>query len=98
MPLCLKIKVFAQCILPVLTYDCETWCLNTSMTQKLKVAQRGMERCMLGISRRDRKRNTDIRTKTGVSDIIVRVKKMKWNWAGHIARRMDERWTKEVLN
>ena len=98
MPLCLKRKVFDQCILPVMTYGCETWSLNTKMIQKLRVAQRGMERCMLGISKRDRQRNKDVRTRTKVSDIIIRVKKLKWNWAGHVARRQDGRWTKEILN
>ena len=98
MPLCLKRKVFDQCILPVITYGCETWSLNSKMIQKLRVTQRGMERCMLGISKRDRERNVDIRAKTKISDIIVRVKKLKWNWAGHIARRQDRRWTKEILD
>ena len=81
-----------------MTYGCEAWNLNSKMTQKLQVAQRGMERCMLGISKRDRQRNKDIRAQTKVSDIIVRVVRLKWNWAGHVARRQDERWTKEILN
>ena len=47
MPLCLKRKVFDQCALPVMTCGCETWSLNFKMIQKFRVAQRGMERCML---------------------------------------------------
>ena len=93
-----KKEIFDQCVLPVLTYGCETWNLSVKMMQKLRVAQKGMERCMLGISKRDRKRNTIIRAQTKVSDIIVRVKKLNWDWAGHIARRQDGRWTKEILN
>jgi len=58
-PLCLKRKVYDQCVLPVLTYGCETWTLNAKMTQKLQVAQRGMERCMLGITKRDKKINIE---------------------------------------
>ena len=56
-----------------------------------RVAQKGMKKCMLGISKRDRKRNTIIRAQTKVSDIIVRVKKLKWDWA-----RQNGRWTKEI--
>ena len=40
----LKRKVFDQCILPVLTYGCDTWTLIAKVIQKLKVIQRSMER------------------------------------------------------
>jgi hypothetical protein len=52
---------------------------------------------MLGITRRDRKRNTWVKSMTKVADIAERVKKLKWQWPGHIARRMDGRWTREIL-
>ena len=97
MPLYLKKKTFDQCILPVLTYGCETWTLNTTIVHKLQVAQRNMERSMLGITRRDRKRIDWIRQKTKVSDIVERIKSLKWSWAGHVARRTDDRWTRKVL-
>ena len=48
-------------------------------------------------NRRDRKRNEWIRTQTKVEDVIKTAKKMKWRWAGHIARRTDGRWTTNVL-
>ena len=32
MPFCLKRKLFDQCVLPVLTYGCETWTLNSKST------------------------------------------------------------------
>ena len=98
MPICLKRKVFDQCVLPVLTYGCETWTLNAKATQKLKVPQRSMERQMLNISRRDKKKNTWIRQQTKICDIMRRVASRKWQWAGHIARRSDQRWTTEILN
>ena len=41
----------------------------------LRIAQRAMERAMLGITMRDRHRLTWIRTKTGVKDIVQVVKK-----------------------
>ena len=97
MPLYLKKKAFDQCILPVLTYGCETWNLKAAVTQKLQVAQRSMERAMLGITRRDRKRIGWIREQTKVTDIIHRIKSLKWQWAGHIARRTDNRWTTKIV-
>ena len=97
LPICLKRKVFDQCILPVLTYASETWTLTNRTIRKLQTTQRSMERCMLGFTRRNRKRNTWIREQTKVTDVICRVKKLKWNWVGHLARRNDDRWTTKVL-
>ena len=56
------------------------------MMEKLAVAQCKMERIMLGIILRDRKRNTWIRQETGVSDIINAIRNAKHRWVGHIAR------------
>ena len=97
MPVALKKVIFDQCVLPVLTYGCETWTLNEFVKGKLRTAQRGMERSMLGYTRKDRKRADVIRTITKVHDIVETVKTLKWQWAGHIARRSDGRWTKAVL-
>ena len=58
---------------------------------KLAIAKSKMERIMLGIILRDRKRNTWIRQETG--DIINAIRKVKHRWAGHIARLSDNRWT-----
>ena len=52
-----KRKVFNKYILPVMTYGSETWALNHAMEETLSVNQRKMERIMLGITLRDRKRN-----------------------------------------
>lgn len=51
---------------------------------------------MLGISLVDRVPNVEIRQRTKVEDVGKRITKLKWNWAGHLARREDDRWTKAV--
>ncbi|RVE54059.1 hypothetical protein evm_001182 [Chilo suppressalis] len=56
-PQCLKTKVFNQCVLPVMTYGAETWTLMVRLVHRFKVAQRAMERAMLGVSLKDRIRN-----------------------------------------
>ncbi|KAI8438853.1 hypothetical protein MSG28_011199 [Choristoneura fumiferana] len=35
--------------------------------------------------------------RTKVTDIVRRIAKLKWQWAGHIARRTDGRWGQKVL-
>ena len=52
---------------------------------------------MLGVSLKDRIRNEMIRQRTKVTDIAHRISKLKWQWAGHISRRTDNRWSKRAL-
>ena len=92
----LRRRVFNQCVLPTMTYGAETWSTTKEIEQKLIVTQRAMERKMLNISLRDRCKNSDIRNKTQVKDILTKINEMKWRWAGHIARINDNRWTKRV--
>ena len=96
MPICLKRKVFNQCVLPAMTYGSETWAVTKKMEQKLTTAQHSMERSMLGITKWDRKTLQWIRVQTQVMDIIQNIKGKKWSWAGHLARTSDNRWTKRI--
>ena len=80
-----------------MTYETETWPLNMGLIRKLKVAQRAMERTMLGVSLRDQIRNEEIRKRTRVTDIARQISRLKWQWAGHIVRRTDGRWGRKVL-
>ena len=49
-----------------MVYGSETWALTKAHMDLLSVAQRKMERIMLGITLHDHKRNTWIRHQTGV--------------------------------
>ncbi|CAH2243395.1 jg5200 [Pararge aegeria aegeria] len=55
------------------------------------------ERAVLAVSLRDQIRNGKIRRRARVTDIAQRVAKLKWQRAGHIARRTDGRWGLKVL-
>ena len=48
---------------------------------------------MFNVKLTDRIRNTIIRQRTRVTDIVQFVTNTKWKWAGHIARMKDNRWT-----
>ena len=92
-PMCLKRKVFNQCINPTLTYGCQTWTLTKELVHKIEICQRKMERKILGIKQIDKIPNKTIREKTGISDILEIITKTRWKWAGHVARMKDNRWT-----
>ena len=91
----IKSKVHNEYVLPVMVYDSATWALNKAHMVLLSVGQRKIERVMLGITRRDHKRNIWIRHQTAVNYIIDVTKKGILGWAGHIARFKDNR-TKTV--
>ena len=93
-PMCLKRKVFNQCIIPTITYGCQTWTLTEKIMRKIRTTQRAMERKMLGIKLQDKVPNNKIRQQTGTMDIAENILRLKWKWAGHLARTQDNRWTK----
>jgi len=97
-PMTWRKRVFNQCVLPTMTYGAETWTTTKKLETKLKTAQRAMERSMLHISLRDKIRCTEIRKRTGVKDIIEKIKEAKWRWAGHVARMDDNRWTRRITD
>lgn len=97
-PQCLKTRLYNQCVLPTMTYGAETWTLTKEAVHKVQVAQRAMERAMLGIKLQDRVRNIEIRRRTKVRDVGEVITKLKWSWAGHIARQRDGRWTKTLTD
>lgn len=91
-----KARIFDQCILPVLTYGAETWVFTRDIIDKLEVAQRAVERKLVGVTLRDRKTNEWLRQQSKVTDVTKRVAHLKWKWAGHVARK-DGSWSKRLL-
>lgn len=96
MPLINKTTVFNSCILPVLTYGAQTWALTSKQSGTLRVCQNKMERSILNLKLRDKVKLENIRSKTKVMDVTYTVKKLKWNWAGHMIRNNRDKWTKDV--
>ena len=62
-PMCLKRKVYNQCVLTAITYGSQTWAITKRMQERLRTTQRSMERVMVGTTRRDRKTNVAETTK-----------------------------------
>ncbi|CAH2088608.1 unnamed protein product [Euphydryas editha] len=96
MPIKIKQKVMDTCILPSLTYASQTWKFTQQAKAKIRTCQRGMERSMLNVTKIQKIPHTVIRSKTKVTDALIFCKRLKWRWAGHIARLTDNRWTTRV--
>ncbi|XP_030025374.2 uncharacterized protein LOC115443910 [Manduca sexta] len=94
----IKRKVFNTCVLPCITYGCETWSLTKHHRNMLEHCQRSMERSLIGIKKQDKRRNTFIRSKTKVTDVLTRIDNLKWRWTGHMLRSTQEKWSKIVTD
>ena len=73
LPMSLKRKVFNQCVLPAITYGCQTWSLTKALVKKLETSQRAMD-----VKLEDRIRNSTIRQRARVTDIVPYVTNTKW--------------------
>ncbi|KAJ8735284.1 hypothetical protein PYW07_006904 [Mythimna separata] len=91
-----KRKVYNMCILPCLTYGCQTWSLTEKLSNKITVCQNGIERSVLGVKRKDKIKLTKIKNETKFKDVSKVCKTLKWKWTGHMLREKNEKWTKII--
>lgn len=71
--------IYDLCVLLVVTYKMETATLTKKISKKLKTTEKSEERKMLGVNLRDMLKNTTIRERTRVTDIVKRIEKLKWS-------------------
>lgn len=88
----IKREIMDMCILPVLIYGAQTWSLTEKQKNMLRINQRKMERKILCISLKDKIRNSEIRKRTGIQDVVIRATDIKWKWGGHLMRMEQQRW------
>ena len=89
-----KTKILNSCVLPTLKYGSQTWATNKNDERKIKVMQNSMERSMMGIRLRDRISLNTIRNRIkNRIDSLHDIKRQKWDWAGHVSRQNEKRWT-----
>ncbi len=95
----LKSAVFNMCLVPSLIYGSQTWAMTTKQKNRVRVTQNALERAILGINKRDRVRITKIKNQLkNNTDVLEKIYRQKWKWAGHLMRQMDDRWTKSCTN
>ena len=89
----LKRKVFNQCILPTLTYECQTWDTDERYKDGILPTENRKKNVMLGKKFIDKEPNLEIRERTKINGILEEITKLKWKWAGYVAHMRDNRWT-----
>ena len=92
----LKKRLFDMCILPAMLYGSETWTTIKDTRYELAVAQRRMERMMVGVTWQDRVSNEELRRRTKIIDIVKAAAERKAMWAKRITMMDQERWAQAV--
>ena len=93
----LKIKIYRNIILPVVLYGCEAWSLTAREEKKLRVFENMVLRRIFG-PRRDgvtgewrRLHNEELNGLYSSPNIVRVIKSRRMRWAGHVARKGEER-------
>ena len=97
-PVKVKLIIFNTILKPILTYAAETWSLTTKTSSQIQAAEMKTLRLILGVTRRDRIRNTVIRERLGVEPVLDTVEKSRLRWYGHVQRMPADEYPKHYLN
>lgn len=92
-----KLKVYVQCLLPLLTYGCETWTLYRHNINQLRTVQQRHLRKILRIKWSDFVSNEEVLQRSGAEDIETILIKSRLRWLGHVTRMDDDRPVKSLL-
>ena len=91
-----KRRLYNTCVLPALVYGAETWAITKASYERLRKAQRRMERRMVGITLRDRKTNEWLRGVTKVKDVVEEALRRKWKCARKVLRKPTTSWARRT--
>ena len=86
-----KIAIYHTILKPILLYGSEAWSLTTSTESKLQAAEMQVLRTIKGVTRKDKIRNTTIRTELHVPPLLEEIERDRWRWYGHVMRMGDDK-------
>ena len=92
-----KVKVYDQCIIPLLLYSSETWPLYQKHVKQLRTIQQRQLRSILSIKWDHFVSNEEVLERANVLDIDIKLLKNRLRWMGHICRMNDTRAVKALL-
>ena len=92
-----KMRIFKAVVLSTLLYGSETWVPSAPLIKRLQAFIMWCLRVILGVSRWDQKRDTELRLKAGIERVEVTVMRRRLRWLGHLECMDDTRLPKCLL-
>jgi hypothetical protein len=96
-----KAELFDTIVLPALCYGSESWTFTKALAERVRITHAALERKLVGITLTEQRERDlhreDIRKMSKLRDPLIHIERRKLGWAGHIARRNDNRWTTATL-
>jgi hypothetical protein len=92
-----KVKVYENYIKSCETYGSETWPLKVEHEFKLETTDMREIRRMCGVSLRDRVPSAQIRARIVVEPVSYVCSRNRLRWFGHVERKGDDDWERDVL-
>ena len=92
-----KLAVFKSLFRPILTYGHESWIMTDRMRSRVQAAEMRFLRRIVGVTRIDRIRNTDIRETLQIEPLLLMVERQQLRWFGHVLRMPPERAVQRIL-
>ena len=89
-----KMIIYTNILRPILIYGHEAWALNTRLKSKLQTCEMRVLRVIMGVTRLDRLRNSDIRRELGVESLLTLIEKGQLRWFGHLKRMNNNRYAR----
>lgn len=92
-----KMVMYTSILRPILMYGHEAWALNTKAKSKLEACEMRVLRLIRGVTRRDRRRNEEVRVELGVENVVELVERGQLRWYGHVRRMEEQRVPRKYL-
>ena len=87
-----KVMVYESLVMSILLYNSETWTLREDTKRRLRVFEMACLRRIVGVSRRDRIRNTLVKERVNImADVVQRVAERRLRFFGHVMRMQPYR-------
>ena len=78
-------------------YGAEWWTMRNKEEDLMRRTEMRMLRWIVGVSKKDKVRNVEIKRRYGVEDIVEKVREARLRWFGHVSRRDDGGAVKDII-
>ena len=90
LPARVKGKVYSSVVRPAMVYGLETVAVTKKQVNEMEVAEMKMLRFAMGVTRKDKIRNENIRSTVKVERLGMKMREGRLRWYGHVMRRDQE--------